>query len=77
MLIAIAWGIIIFLGVVCFVLWASSRAAADGYPADKDMDPRGPWSSYCKGLSTGESGDAQGFLNAIRFEEFKWRETVW
>ncbi len=77
MLITIVWGIIIFLGVVFFVLCASNRAAEDGYPANTDLEPRGPWSSYCQELSMRESGDAQSSLNTVLFEELKWRAPVW
>ncbi len=77
MLITIVWGIIILLGIVCFVLCASHRATEDGYPADTDLGPRGPWSSYCQELSLREPGDARNSLSTVLFEELKWRETVW
>lgn len=69
MVIAIIWSIGISFAVVCFALWSLRRAAKDGYPADMDVEPRDPWSSYSQELCMRESGGAPNLLNII--DEFQ------
>lgn len=76
MLIPIVWCMVVFFSFVCFVLWSSSRAAKDGYPADMDLEPGDPFPRYCEESCMRASGGASNFLNTVCFEDPKCRAIV-